>query len=223
MPRSTAIHVDRERFLFLAAALAAASCTARPPAELPTPEMSAPTPDGQASEQTTPAAGPMIIVEPPPNHQPPNPPPNPPIDAIAEPSGPTCDNDVGRVDCSALSSTCESLDGSCGMLAQGYPYRARVAEAVALCWARVGDRACNMRARQECYREGIGEGCLDPRFEPECEARLRACRDAGVSASYTLNECVQVLSSLSDEGERDWASGAMGPTREGCRLMFPVY
>lgn len=46
---------------------------------------------------------------------------------------------------------------------------------------------------------------------------------AGPRVTYTVDECVQVLSSLSDAGERGWASGAMGPTREGCKLMFPVY
>ncbi|PRP98278.1 hypothetical protein ENSA5_30100 [Enhygromyxa salina] len=204
----TTPNVNRERFLALAAALAAASCIPQPPADLPKPEVSEPEPEPE------PATGPVVIVEPAPTPSP---------TAFVEPAAPACDNNLGRVDCSQISSTCEGLRGSCQMLADGYPYKARVGESVARCWARLGQGACNMRGRKQCYREGIRDGCLDPAFEAECQERLDRCHDAGASANYTVDECVQVLSSLSDEGEREWASQAMGPTREGCRLMFPVY
>jgi hypothetical protein len=210
------LQVDRERFLALAGALAAASsCYGAPrgvPAELP-PSEPASEPSGEVApkDEAEPAhASPSVIVEPPPSE--------------AASPGPSCDNSIGHADCSQISSTCEGLRGSCQMLADGHPYEPRVAEAVARCWTRRGAQACNMRARQQCYLEGIQQGCSDPRYEAECQQRIDDCNAAGKPLRYTLGECVQALSAISDPGERSWASGAMGPTAEGaCKLMFPVY
>ena len=214
--------------MFLVTALATVSCnpSPRPASRVVRPsEVQAPAPTEAEADAdaegfaSRPGEAPTVFVEAPelPEAQAE---PLPVSDPV--PQRPTCDNDVGRVDCSPIRSTCESLQGTCDLLAT-YPYRPRVAEAIAACWARAGDRACNIRVRQRCNLEGIRQACLDPQFEPVCEANLRRCAEEGITPAYTRDECVQVLSSLSDAGERDWSAGAMGPTREGCKLMFPVY
>lgn len=204
--------VDRERFLGLVVAIGSSACT-RAPADAP----------------------PAVVVA----VEAPKPTPQPPATATAlvdEPARPpeketsSCDNDVGGpIDCAPIAKherggpTCEGLGGSCASLAKGdYGYRPRVAEAIAACWERLGKRACSIKERERCNLEGIKKACPEASFESRCEATLAKCRAAGARIRFTKEECVLVASSLKPR-DRDWALGAMGPSAEGCRLMFNVY
>jgi hypothetical protein len=215
MPVTESTRVDRERFLFLVAALTTAASCGPPRSAIQTSPEPHSAPVSPGDPITRASEAPTVFVESPTM-------PEPETNEPEAPANSACDNEVGRVDCSRISSSiCEGLAGSCNGLDD--LYRPRVAEVIALCWAQMGDRACNIRARESCHREGFRHACLDPAFEPECEANIQRCVDAGARVSYTVEECVQVLSSVIDKGEREWASSAMGPTREGCKLMFPMY
>jgi hypothetical protein len=209
---SGSLRVQRERFLVLVAAIASSTCTERHPG--------APPPKNVSGVEVPPA------VEPEPEPEPEA--VEAPAAAGEEPRS-SCDNDVGEVDCSAMprmdiGPACEGHEKSCSLLASGgYGYRRRAAAAIARCWERLGSRACDMRARKACNREAVLQACPEVRFEAACQAALDACKSARARIDYTLKECVQVMSSLDDAGERDWALSAMGPASEGCRLMFPVY
>lgn len=201
------IRVDRERFLVLALAMAAPAC---------------------ARAQGEPGAPPVVIA------------PIAPVSADAgalvvapdpvEPSSParTCeeDNDTGEVDCawsSARGPTCEGMSGMCNLLEKGYAYRPRAAAAIARCFERAGARACSIKVRKGCFREGVMAACPEPRFEAPCAEAILRCEVEGKRVDYTKEECAR---SLSAQKERDaeWALGAMGPSAEGtCKLMFTVY
>ena len=200
--------VDRERFLLYAAAIAATGCSASPPPEQPVEDV------------------PLVRIETEPTAEPAPPPTAAEPDAITVEVGASsarCSNAEGKVDCAGFTGpTCEGASGLCGLLASGYGYQPRVAEAILRCWKRLGARVCSIHARKQCNLEAIRQACPEPQYEQECQEILQRCRDAGARITYTAEECVLVLSSLKG-GEQDWASGAMGPTREGCRLMYPVY
>jgi len=146
-----------------------------------------------------------------------------PITVEVEEPASRCSNADGKVDCSQLTGpTCEGFSGLCNLLASGYGYQPRVAEAILRCWQGLGARVCNIQARKQCNLEAIRQACPQPRYEQECQEILQRCKAANARITYTAEECVLVLSSLKG-GEQDWASGAMGPSAAGCRLMFPVY
>jgi hypothetical protein len=203
--------VDRDRFLLLAAALAASTCTEGRPASAP-PRADPTVTIAEQPEALEESEEPLIVEE--------------SLEQAATLRS-SCDNDVGEVDCSAIARheigpSCEGLTGSCNLLRDGYGFKRRVGEAAARCWEGLGRRACNIMERKRCNREAVLSACPDPRFEPQCQATLDRCKAARSRISYTLAECVQVMSGL-DDANREWAIGAMGPAAEGCRLMFPVY
>ncbi len=155
----------------------------------------------------------------------------PPDDATAATPGlqeSSCRNEDGTVSCDFVAKgrfrgpACEGFLGSCELLKHGYGYKPRVAAAIAACWERVGPAACNMTVRQRCIREAFRTACPDPRFTTTCEIALDRCRHQHVRPDFDVTECVQALSSL-EGSELEWAQGALGPTAEGCKLMFPVY
>jgi hypothetical protein len=69
--------------------------------------------------------------------------------------------------------------------------------------------------------------CPDPRFAANCTAILDGCRSSGKRAEFSVKDCVEALSSIADDGEREWAERAMTTAHEGgrggCKLMFPMY
>ena len=152
------------------------------------------------------------------------PPSDDPVAVAVEERGDRCSNNEGQVDCAQLTGpACEGFSGLCSLLSNGgYGYKPRVAEAIARCWQRLGSRVCSIGARKQCNLEAIRQACPEAKYEAECQEILSNCRAAQARITYTAEECVQVLSSLRG-GEQDWASGAMGPSAAGCRLMFPVY
>ncbi len=197
--------VDRDRFLLYAAAIAATGCSAAPPPEQPAADV------------------PLVKIETPAEPESPPPVAEPVFVQVQEPVD-RCSNNEGQVDCAQLTGpACEGFSGLCGLLSSGgYGYQPRVAEAIARCWQRLGPRVCHINARKQCNLEAIRQACPEAKYEEECQEILNNCRAANARITYTAQECVQVLSSLRG-GEQDWASGAMGPSAEGCRLMFPVY
>lgn len=211
--------VQRERFLLLSAAIAAVHCApppepAPPPAQISSPQPIAPSGYAMAAAEPSP----RLMVEP---------------DAEAFVEAPSesslaCDNDVGEVSCDFTSHgqftgpACEGFTGSCELLKKGYGYKRRVAGAIAACWEREGRAACNIRVRQRCNREGLRTACPDSQFTAYCLDALQRCQDKRQRPDFDLDECIQALSSL-EGGNLDWAKDAIGPSAEGCKLMFPVY
>lgn len=210
--------VQRERFLLLTAAIAAVHC-APPPGPVPQPaQISAPQPSEPAGYAMVADPPPELVAE-------------PEQEAVAEAPAETelaCDNDVGEISCDFTSQAqfsgpaCEGFTGSCELLKKGYGYKRRVAGAIASCWEREGRAACNIRVRQRCNREGLRTACPDPQFTAPCQDALQRCRDKRRRPDFDLDECTQALSSL-EGGNLDWAKDAIGPSAEGCKLMFPVY
>lgn len=201
------LRIDVERFVSLTLALAAGACAPAPgPAPATRTIVAVPEPETAAEPETASSQAPE-------HHKP---------AALA------CDNDVGEVSCSFIDPKryggpmCEGFDGSCELLKKGYGYRRRVAAAVARCWESVGPRACDMFVRKTCYRKGLADACPDPSFEPFCVGVLERCKAKGQRADFSLPECVKALSSL-EGGNLEWAKSAIGPSAEGCQLMFPVY
>lgn len=217
--------IDRDRFLLLAAALAAPSC-GRAAATI-----SADTPllPPVASAVVDPDASPITA--------PPPPPPgavvsSQPVAASASPPDATAcekENDTGTVDCSKLKGrrlggpSCEGLDGTCDLLAKGSAYRPKAAAAAAACMTRLGAGACDIRARNRCYLEGVRASCAEPQYESRCQAKIDMCRAAGIRVQYTKEECMKAMSAQ-QERDREWAISQMGPSSEGkCQLMYTVF
>jgi hypothetical protein len=218
--------VDRERFLILVTAIASFGCT-----------------DGRVGRERVEPIEPIEPIEPvrpvPATHVVPDLEPRAVDSRADEPvvpmeEAPTCSNDVGEVDCSRIAEhdvggpACEGLTGACQLLAQGYAYKPRVAQAIAACWEGLGRAACDTVRRGHCNQAAVREACPDPRFEPECRAILDRCEAAGARIELTMDSCVQALSSIGDDAERSWVAGAMGPDHEGgrtrrCRILVPVW
>lgn len=210
--------VQREPFLLLTAAIAAVHC-APPPEPAPQPvQISAPQPSEPAGYEIFTELPPAPMVEPEPQA----------VAEAPEETELTCDNDVGEISCEFTSQAqfsgpaCEGFTGSCELLQKGYGYKRRVAGSIAACWKREGRAACNIRVRQRCNREGLRAACPDPQFTAYCQDALQRCRDKRQRPDFDLDECIQALSSLQG-GNLNWAKNAIGPTAEGCKLMFPVY
>lgn len=199
--------LNHDRFLVLVASIAGASCSASP------------TPAPAEPEPTRAVATVNVPSQPEPSE-----PPGPPVEtvAISEGQPSACDNDRGPVTCDDFDPGCEGGRWMCRSLQSGHGYRLGPAREIAVCFAGLGTRVCNIQARKGCYLQGIRTACPEPDAEAPCREILDRCRNERSPARFTQQECVQVLSSLTG-GERAWAQGAMGPSYEGCRLMYPVY
>jgi hypothetical protein len=216
---SSRVHLDLEVFLALTAALATAGCS---PAQ--TTGSQAADPAAPPSYDTTEGPQSVVVVAEPEQSDP------EPVQAVEEPLLPTgCNNDAGDVDCSFVDAQrfsgpmCEGFSGSCSSLAAGHTYKLRPAAAIAKCYARKGPAACNMRVRTQCIREGLEDSCPDPQFGEFCDTVMQSCQKRGRRLDFSREQCVKTLSGIG-KAELDWAKGAMGsPSREGCKLMFPVY
>ena len=207
------LRIDVERFLCLAAAIATAHCV---PVRTEREAVPHQQPTGDAVTVVIAAAASVEA-----SHDPPDVDPEPIL------SG-GCNNDEGVPSCAFAHSqrfagpACEGFAGSCESLQNGYGYRPRIAAAIARCWERRGTAACNINVRKRCIRNSLAEACPDPQFTASCEQTLTRCRQRGQKPRFSVGECVKALSSLEGR-ELDWARSAMGPSGEGCKLMFPVY
>jgi len=218
--RSPPLQVDRDRYLVLVAALFAPGC-AQPPAVVSAPgtiaTVDVPPPVASSSPKDAPQ---------PPAAQDPSSSGSP---EVAATSACSQENETGAVDCSGIARlrlggpACEGAAGTCGLLAQGYAYRPRAAQAAAECFERLGKRLCDIQARKRCFEQAVHASCPEPQFEATCADAIERCNAAHIRPRYTKQECMQALSSLQG-GDRDWAAGAMGPSSEGkCELMFTVF
>lgn len=207
----TELAIDVERFVTLTLAMAATACAPSSPAP-PRPKTIVAVPQSEPAPSAAPE-------------------PEPAPSALPEPEAAkvsACDNDVGEVSCAFVDPkkysgpACEGFDGTCDLLRQGYGYRKRAAAAAARCFEAMGTRACDIFARKRCFRRSFADACPDASFEPFCKDALARCQDARQRPDFDLDECVKALSSL-EGGNLDWAKSAIGPSAEGCKLMFPVY
>ena len=219
-PVASSFRLDMEKFFALTAAIAAAGCS---PAQGGSNAKSA---QQQPDYDTTQGSGAVTVPEP----EAIEPEATEPVAQVTDPppaSG--CDNSVGDVDCSFVDPQrfagpmCEGFRGSCELLKGGHTFKPRAAAAIAECYARRGAAVCNMRVRTQCIRAGLEDSCPDPEFEPFCEQLVASCKKRRGRLDFNVEQCVKTLSGIGPK-ERDWAKGAMGsPSREGCKLMFPVY
>ena len=220
-PVSPPLSVDREGFLLLTAALAASHCLPTNKASSAPEHGSQAVPENGIADSSglvvaIPKPDPSAVLQPAQTDEPP-----------PEPPEPSCDNDQGVVSCDFIDHrfggpACEAFVHNCRLYQQGSPYRLRVAEKIAQCWKRAGPAACGIWVRKKCIRESFKHACSDPSLTPACEDAIKRCQKRGQRPRFTVSECVAALSSM-PQRELEWAKGATGPSREGCKLMFPVY
>jgi hypothetical protein len=209
--------IDFETFLCLTAAIAAAGC-------------GAPRPPPAAQSLDTTQGGNVIALGEPEE-------PTPETIQSAEPatsaepapdSGSACNNDAGEVSCDFIDPrkfggpACEGFAGTCELLRKGHSYRLRVGAAAARCFEKRGLAACNMQVRTQCYRAALQEACPDSSYAAFCDAALARCKEKHLRPDFSATECVLALSSL-EGGDLGWAQDSIGPSAEGCKLMFPVF
>ncbi|MCA9595649.1 MAG: hypothetical protein KC776_20180 [Myxococcales bacterium] len=154
--------------------------------------------------------------------------PDAPVEVVETPVASGCNNDVGDVNCNWVNErtfsgpACEGFGGTCDLLAKGYGYRLRVGAAVARCFEERGRAACDIRVRKQCFRSALAEACPDAAFTQTCESAVARCKAKHQRPDFTVSECIQALSSL-EGGNLKWAQDSIGPSAEGCKLMYPVY
>lgn len=204
--------LDRDGFLVLVAALASVSCTGQ---RTPQTVQHVVVPVGKGAggfpsagaEGTAGAPGADEAVE-----------------VVAEDD---CRNDLGEVNCDWAKGlpgpACEGEIGACELLPS--TYQRRVAASICECLAPLGAQACSIDRKRKCIRQAFHEVCPDRRFNAPCAGIVAGCESPKGPADFSVQDCVEVLSSIADDGERNWAQEAMSTAHEGgrCKLMFPMY
>ncbi|KIG15577.1 hypothetical protein DB30_05451 [Enhygromyxa salina] len=216
------MHVDRSRFLFLTASLAAAACnqahSANPnvgsgaKAARGAKDPKAPADPAQAhlSSQTgQPTGGPSVWLEIEPGTE----------DKPRPSADPDCNNSAGQPkSCSlkAPGSHCESFD-STQALCRKFPefMQPRAAEAAVDCMlAASGTQAiCDWQIWQQCTGAGLQATCVDPRTRPNCESMSSFC-----GGSLDVFTCQQALSAVRPHNVERVASCI----QEFCEVSFCV-
>lgn len=212
------LNIDPERFFALTAALSLACSPAAPAAKAAG--------DGQnepldTTEGDAPAVA-AVEVEAPPEPTALGQEADAP--AKSREKSPDACNAEGEVSCHWIDdrySAREGCRGICEGLKHG-SFKPKAAAAIAQCFEREGLRACDIFVRRRCIREGLQQSCADPQFESDCQDAIARCDQEGKRPDFSVGECVKTLSGLQG-GDLDWARGALGPSYEGCKLMFPVY
>jgi len=184
------MQVDRSRFLFLTASLAAAACNQAQPAASPDTGGAQPARSGDARASGEPhtlgSADPSVWLEIEPGSG----------DQRLEPGDPGCDNQVGRPSGCSLSAPpghCESFE-STQRLCESYPefMQPRAAEAAVDCMLAASgtDQICSGIWNQ-CTAAGIHASCIEPGTAAECETISSMC--GGHLDHFT---CQQTLSAV---------------------------
>lgn len=218
------MQISRDKFILLVAAIAQANCSSEPPAQQPQP-----LPPMELPVQ------PVLEVAPPPTADPtaevtPTTTPEPGITADpVTPVAGTCNNDVGSPSCASVKigrgPSCEGFADECADTVKGgMGFRPRVAEAITTCWSKRGQAACSAGPKIACIKEAVKQACPDPAVVPKCQSILASCTAAHKKTKFTLDQCVQILSSVTGRDRTD-AESAMAPMAEGCTLSFvlPYY
>lgn len=202
------MHVDRSRFLFLTASLAAAACNQ--PRSAATPETGGVDPaKSEAAE----------LAEPPPD--------NPTVWLEIEPGtedrqdfgNAECNNDVGRPAVCQLSppgSHCESFDETfrvCRSYAEFL--RPRAAEAAVDCMMAASGSwdVCDWQFAMNCTQAGVQASCIEPSTRSECESISMNC-----GGSMDVFSCQQALSAMKPQHHSSVASCI----REFCEASYCV-
>jgi hypothetical protein len=204
------MHVDRSRFLFLTASLAAAACNQTQTVTSPQASAARDKSDKPNDRQADPATdNPSVWLEIEPGTE----------DKPRAAADGDCNNSVGRPKTCALqapSSHCESFDSTLG-LCNGFAnfMQPRAAEAAVDCLlAASGTQAiCDWQIWQQCTGAGMQATCVDPELRPGCETMSRNC-----GGGLDIFTCQQALSSVRPQHVERVASCV----QEFCEVSFCV-
>lgn len=183
------MHIDRSRFLFLTASLAAAACNQPRPSGNPDtggvdPALSKPSGDSGSATAANPG-GVWLEIEPGTEDKP-------------QTFGPAdCDNAIGRPPPCSISppgSHCESFDSTlrtCQSFSQ--VMQPRAAEAAINCMVAASGtwEICDWTIIQTCSAAGMQATCVDPATRPECDSISSQC-----GGSVDVFTCQQALSAV---------------------------
>ncbi|HVI01009.1 MAG TPA: hypothetical protein VM869_19965 [Enhygromyxa sp.] len=205
------MHVDRSRFLFLTASLAAAACNQPQPAT--TPDTGGVDPAGSSSsgsaEPARTSSDPSVWLEIEPGSE----------DKPARATDPNCNNQVGSAKTCSLSPPpghCESFDSTV-MLCSSFTnfMQPRAAEAAVDCMLAASgtQRICEWELWNQCTGAGLQASCIEPSTRPECESISSQC-----GGSIDVFTCQQALSSVRPQLIEQVASCV----REFCEVTFCV-
>jgi hypothetical protein len=204
------MHVDRSRFLFLTASLAAAACNKPQTAETPDtggvdPARSRGSTEGSPA-QSTGGSQVWLEIEPGTEDKPPK------VD-------PNCNNAVGSPKSCSLSAPpghCESFDSTqqlCNSFANFMQPRAAEAAVDCMLAASGTQRICEWEIGNECAGAGMQASCIDPATRPECDSISSFC-----GGSLDVFTCQQALSSVRPHN----IPNVVSCVRESCEVSWCV-
>lgn len=194
------MHVDRSRFLFLTASLAAAACNQ--PGRASSPDTGGVDParsnsSADAEPAKTSGGDPSVWLEIEPGTE----------DKPAEAADPNCNNAVGSPKTCSLSPPaghCESFDSTvvlCNAFSNFMQPRAAEAAVDCMLAASGTSRICDWELWNECTGAGLQASCIEPSTRPECESISSRC-----GGSIDVFTCQQALSSVRPNRMGDLAS-----------------
>jgi hypothetical protein len=202
------MHVDRSRFLFLTASLAAAACNQPEPAASPDTGGAEPAKTGQAKAgDPQPGGGPSVWLEIEPGTE------------DRQAAAGDCDNTAARARPCTLSppsSHCESFDSTvrlCQSFAEFMQPRAAEAAIDCMLAASGSHQICDWQIQTQCTGAGIQATCVEPATRSECDSISSQC-----GGSVDVFSCQQALSSVKPQH----TIAAASCIREFCEIPFCV-
>ncbi len=205
------MHIDRSRFLFLTASLAAAACDQPRSTGSPDPGGADPAISGpsEKADGDRAAGGESVWLEIEPGTE-----DKPQTFGTAD-----CDNSVGRPPPCSISppgSHCESFDATLTSC-QRFPnfMQPRAAEAAVTCLVAASGswEVCDWSFVQTCASAGLQATCVEPATRPECDSISSQC-----GGSIDVFTCQQALSAVKPHMVQQVASCV----REFCEISFCV-
>jgi hypothetical protein len=206
------MHVDRSRFLFLTASLAAAACNPSQPAANPETTNGAEPARSNGTADAEPAKSsgdPSVWLEIEPGTE----------DKPVNPADPNCNNQIGSPKTCSLSPPpghCESFDSTvalCGSFANFMQPRSAEAAVDCMLAASGTERICEWELWNECTGAGLQASCIDPSTRQECDSISSSC-----GGSVDVFTCQQALSSVRPQNVFQLASCV----REFCEMSWCV-
>jgi hypothetical protein len=204
------MHIDRSRFLFLTASMAAAACnqprsTGSPDTGGVDPAVSDPA-DKTSNTTTQPSNG-AVWLEIEPGTE----------DKKQQFGSADCDNSIGKVPPCSISppaSHCESFDSTV-QSCHAFPemMQPRAAEAAVNCLVAASGtwEICEWTITQTCAAAGLQAVCVDPATRPECDSISSQC-----GGSLDVFTCQQALSAAKPHRVQQVASCV----REFCEVSW---
>lgn len=204
------MHVDRSRFLFLTASLAAAACNQPQPAASPDTGGAEPAhsrdPNATANANSE---GSQVWLEIEPGTE----------DKQPGPGDPNCNNTIGSPSPCSISPPaghCESFDMTQRLCSSFETImQPRAAEAAVDCMLAASgtQRICDWDFWNECAGAGMQASCVEPATRSECESISSMC-----GGSLDVFTCQQALSAMRPQNQANVASCI----REFCEIGFCV-